>query len=208
MALKTTIRAWIGRSRSEEGSVSAEAVLMMPLLIWAWVAMYVFFEGLRENNINLKASYTVSDLLSRETDEIDMDYLNGMNNVFAWLTRSQNPVSIRVTFVQYDQASNMHKTIWSRGVNGKPNLTQSEVSATLSPSIPIMADADTAIVVETWAHFDPIFDMGYGKADIYNLVVTAPRYSEQLVLDGVNDGTGSGHDDGTDDGNTGTPTAS
>ena len=72
----------------ERGSFSVEAILMFPLLVWAFMAMYVFFEGLRESNINLKATYTISDLLSRETDEINMNYLNGINEVYAWLSRS------------------------------------------------------------------------------------------------------------------------
>ena len=57
--------------KDEKGSFSVEAILMFPMLVWAFMAMYVFFEGLRESNINLKATYTVADLLSRETDLID-----------------------------------------------------------------------------------------------------------------------------------------
>ena len=187
--------------RREDGTFSVEAVLMFPLLVWAFVAMFVFFEGLRESNINLKATYTVSDLLSRETELIDQDYLDGMNNVYAWLSRSPNDVNLRVTVVRYDAATDSHITVWSRGV-GKPDLTQEQVDEYISPQVPIMADADSAIVVETWTTYTPVMDIGLTESDIYNVVVTSPRFSEQLLWEGMGDGTGTTHVDGSDSENT------
>ncbi|MGI9393914.1 MAG: TadE/TadG family type IV pilus assembly protein [Boseongicola sp.] len=184
--------------RSEKGSFSVEGVLMFPILLWAYIGMYVFFEGLRENNINLKAAYTIGDLLSRETELVDMAYFDGMNDVFGWLTRSQNPVSMRVTVVRYDEVSDSHVLVWSRGVAGKPDLIQNDVDTIISPEVPILADADTAIVVETWARFEPIMEIGLTSSDIYNLVVTPPRFAEQLMFVGVGDGGGNTHNDGNE----------
>lgn len=67
--------------------------------------------------------------------------------------------------------------------------------------VPIMADAAiaTAIVVETWTTYDPIMDIGLTDTEIHNLVVTAPRFTDQLVFAGLGDGTGTEHDDGTGD---------
>lgn len=186
--------------RDERGSFSVEAILMFPLLVWAFMAMFVFFEGLRESNINLKATYTISDLLSRETNEIDMDYLNGMNDVYAWLSRSATPVSMRVSVVRRDDANDRHVNVWSRGVAGRSNLTQAQVDEEITPFVPIMADASTAIIVETWTTYNPIMDIGLTPTELYNVVVTAPRFSDQLNFAGMGDGTGSTHNDGVDDG--------
>ena len=60
-----------------------------------------------------------------------------------------------------------------------------------------MADASTAIVVETWTTYTPIMEFGLGETEIHNLVVTSPRFTEQLMFAGIGDGTGSNHDDGT-----------
>ena len=171
---------------------------MFPLLVWAFVAMFVFFEGLRESNINLKATYAVSDLLSRETELIDQDYLDGMNEIYAWLSRSKNPVALRVTVVRFDEDTDAHISVWSRGV-GKPDLTQTEVDTWISPQVPIMADADSAIVVETWTTYTPVMDIGLTETDIHNLVVTAPRFSEQLNFVGMGDGSGTEHEDRDDE---------
>lgn len=183
---------------NERGSFSVEAVLMFPLLIWAFIAMFVFFEGLRESNINLKATYTVSDLLSRETELIDQDYLDGMNEVYAWLSRSPNDVALRVTVVRYDADSDSHIKIGSGGVD-RDELTQLQVDAWISPHVPIMADASTAIVVETWTTFTPILDIGLTETDIYNVIVTAPRFDGQLTFAGYGDGGGTTHNDGSGD---------
>ena len=64
-----------------------------------------------------------------------------------------------------------------------------------------MADATNAIIVETWAEYDPVVDMGLTETDLYNIVVTSPRFAGQLMLEGVGDGGGSAHDDGTDENN-------
>ena len=190
-------RAFKRTLRDERGSFSIEAILMFPLLAWAFMAMFVFFEGLRESNINLKATYTVSDLLSRETDEIDDAYLNGMNNIYAWLSRSQGPVQMRLTVVRYDEATNSHIIQGcARGINGKPSLEQADIATVVSPHVPIMADASIAIVVEAWATYTPIVDMGLSETELYNIVVTSPRFSDQLKCAGDGDGTGSTHDDG------------
>ena len=122
-----------------------------------------------------------------------------MNGVYAWLSRSAQPVSMRVTVVRFDAAANRHVRVWSRGVAGKPDLTQEEVDTKISPRVPIMADAATAIVVETWTTYDPLMDIGLTDTEIHNVVVTSPRFSEQLMLAGLGDGTGTTHNDGTDD---------
>ena len=42
-------------------------------------------------------------------------------------------------------------------------------------------------------------EIGLSDTEIYNIVVTAPRFSEQLLWEGLNDGTGTTHDDQTGD---------
>ena len=65
---KTKIRQF---RRDEEGSVIAEAVIMLPTLFAAVLATFVFFDAYRNQAINLKANYTISDAFSRESDMIN-----------------------------------------------------------------------------------------------------------------------------------------
>lgn len=187
--------------QDNRGTVSTEAVIMFPMVALAWMAMFVFFEGLRENNINLKAAYTIGDLLSRETDVIDDEYLDGMNEVFGWLTRTSSGVQMRVTVVRYDEETDKHVMVWSQGVNGRQDLTQELVDLNVTPNVPILADADTAIVVETWTNYTPIMDIGSlnGNTEIYKMVVTPPRFTEQLKHADITYDDNDDHDDLLDD---------
>ncbi len=200
-----TFRKLLRRNLEDErGSFSIEAILMFPLLAWAFMAMFVFFEGLRESNINLKATYTVSDLLSREADELVSDeYLNGIHAIYTWLSRTPNPVQMRVTVVRYDDHDDedpdtgSHDLEWSRGIAGQPDLLQENIATLITPHVPIMADSDIAIVVESWSTYVPIMEMGLQNTDMYNIVVTSPRFAGELNLEGMGDGTGDTHVDGT-----------
>lgn len=193
-------------ARKENGSFSVEAILMFPMLVWAFMALYVFFEGLRESNINLKATYTVADLLSREDNEVDELYISNMNVIYQWLARSQSNVRMRMSVVHYDEDSDTHNLYCSIGV-GVEDMLQEWVYETVTPHVPIMADASAAIVVETWVDYEPIMEIplvsiGLEETEIYNIVVTSPRVADQFKCDGIGDGTGSEHDDQVSDDDT------
>lgn len=185
--------------RDERGSFSVEAILMFPMLIWGFMALYVFFEGLRESNINLKATYSVADVLSRETEDITMTYLNNMNTIYEWLARSPDDTKLRVSVVRWDEDSETHSLHWSRGV-GVEDMRDEWVAPNITPHVPIMADQAHAIVVETWVNYVPIMDIpilpvGLNDTEIHNIVVTMPRFAGKLDFEGMGDGTGSVHDD-------------
>ena len=57
--------------RDERGSVIAEMVITLPMLIWAYMAMYVYWDAFRMINSVQKASYTISDMVSREMLPLD-----------------------------------------------------------------------------------------------------------------------------------------
>ena len=97
-----------------------------------------------------------------------------------------------------------HQLYWSRGVSGKEDLTQELIPTDVTPHVPIMADQASAIIVETWVDYTPIMDIpimpiGLRETEIYNIVVTAPRFTDQLKFEGMGDGTGSTHDDAVTD---------
>lgn len=184
--------------RREEGSYSVEALLMFPIMIWAYLGMFIFFDAYRQQNVNLKASYTIGDMLSREMRVIDQTYLDGLNKVLDYLTYSNHDTYIRVTVVIFDEDMDRHNLVWSRGTRTKPNLSEADMRQHLSPVIPIMADNSTAIVVETWAVYEPVANVGIPATSFENVVVVSPRFADQLRFLGINDGNGNTHDDGTD----------
>ena len=83
--------------RSEKGS-ALEAVIILPALATIYFGSFVFFDAARTNTLAMKATYTMSDILSRE-DEIDEPFLNGLNSMMAFLVPSHATPKTRVTLI-------------------------------------------------------------------------------------------------------------
>ncbi len=197
----TTLHRLRTFGRKTDGTLSVEAIMVFPLLAWAYMGMYFFFDAYRQQNVNLKAAYTVSDLLSREVDVIDWTYITGVNTFLDYLTTSSQATQIRITAVYWDEDADQHVLLWSKGTRGKLDLTQAEILTDYTDEIPVMADKDTAIIVETWSYFDPIVNIGLPSVTFDNLIVTSPRFAPQLCYEVCGEiGTGTAHDDNTDDG--------
>ncbi len=174
-----------GFARDEDASVSVEAVLILPLLLWAFVASYTFFDVYRDKNLSLKANYAVSDLLSRETTPIDMNYLNGAAKLYKYLTRSPGSGWMRVTSVYCDQDCDLNsrrlKTHWSKATGSLPTYTDQSLRDILGPTIPWLAAGDQLIVVETGIEYKTPFSRtfsGIGDQTLVDVVMTRPRFSQ------------------------------
>ncbi len=191
--------------RSQRGSLSVEMVLAVPMLFWAITAIYVFFDAYRAQYESFRANYTISDMLSRQTDAIDVNYLNGLDKVFRFMTgadRSGSWVRISVVRCTSDCTVEDDRILqwdWSHGSNGARDLTAADMPR-LAQQIPLLAQGDRLIVVETAMHYEPLFAKAlrsFPSRDVVSLVVTRPRFAPQLLWDDnvapVNDG--GAHDD-------------
>jgi len=167
------------RARTE-GSLSAEAVLVLPLLVWAYIGLFTLFDAFRVQNLNVKASYTIGDLLSRETNYVTPDYIEGLLNVYRVMTQAQHQTILRVTAIRYDADDDEHILLWSHSTPGRQAVTENTLDDILD-HVPVMADADTVTVVETVAGFVPLFNIGIEPLFFENTVVTRPRFAPQIV---------------------------
>lgn len=163
-----------------DGSAPVDAILMFPLLFWAVAAMFVYFDGFRAKTINLKAAYTIGDVISRETQPIDAKYLNSMNDLFEILNHSKQPSQLRVTLVRYSKSRNAYYVDWSKAVGAKASLTDASLS-TIEHRLPPIPTTESVIVVETWMAHEPPFSIGLSAFNMNTLTVTRPRFSPQVV---------------------------
>jgi hypothetical protein len=163
----------------ERGQLSIEAAMMVPLIVWIYVATFTYFEAFRADATNVKAAYAVGDLLSRETDPVDAAYIDGMNGIFGYMTAARQPTWIRVSNVGWDTDANDFKLNWSHASDGHDPA----ILADIKDQIPMMAAGDTVIVVETFMPYSPEFNVGIQPFTFRNLVVTRPRFAPQLCWD-------------------------
>lgn len=190
MAFVNRLKKELARfSRGEEGTLSVEAVIIWPLLIYGMLATYTFFDVYRAKSLALKANYAVSDLLTRETNMINGDYINGIEKVYEFLTQPRNKSEswVRVTQVHCikECATNGRKFVvtFSAATEGQPTYTNATVMDALNPILPLLAQGERAVVVETQTQYYPpvkeIFT-GIGPRPFRDTVVTEPRFAPQL----------------------------
>jgi len=171
------------------GSMSVEAVFAFPLLLWATTATYTFFDAYKAQYETYRANYTISDMLSRETDAIDSNFLDGLYKVFRYMTRATTSTSwIRVSVVQcMDRCSDPTNRVlqwdWSHGAGGARSLTGADLTF-YNDVIPLLAKGDRLILVETSMEYQAPFSsalLSFKPRTLVSHVVTRPRFAPQLV---------------------------
>lgn len=193
--LKSRLRRFVA---GETGAVSVETVIMFPLLLWAYAAMFIYWDAYKAQNVNLKATYTIADMISREDSGvlITPDYIDGMNSVFSYLIRRNQGNDVRVSVVDFvtdpsnpTAPANMVLQ-WSHATGAY--LGHTDIAA-LEDDLPEMPGGSELIVVETRMTWSPPFNftlepIGLDTRDMTNLVFTGPRFAPQIEWDGDGDG--------------------
>ncbi|CUJ90580.1 hypothetical protein RUE5091_01001 [Ruegeria denitrificans] len=164
----------------EEGSISLEAVLITPMLVWTIMAGYTFFEAYRQSASNIKAAHTIGDLISRETREINSAYIDSMEEMFGLMVANQADLKIRISLVLYDEATNSHSVNWSAIRGGFTEKLSDADIGQYKDDLPPMSDQNTLILVETSNTFVPLFRVGLANIDLENFIFTRPRFANNI----------------------------
>lgn len=193
----TRFRTLFYRYRREtDGSVSVEFAFYMPLLLGVFAAIYTYFDAFRQEGVNLKAAYTISDLISRETSTLNEDYIDSMHDLAKLLIRVDSSISLRISVIRWDEDDNRYYVDWSKVRGGKFTEWQDGNIQEVKDDLPTMPDQERVILVETKNDIDPAFNVGLPDMDIQNFVFTRPRFAPQVKFEGQDSGGGS-HDDTT-----------
>jgi hypothetical protein len=188
----------------ESGLILVETLIMLPLLIWALVAIFIYWDVFRSINTTQKASYALADLLSRQKTEISLNYANGLQEVLDFLAPGGQTMRLRITSFECinptgnntcSTAAGSYRLLFSYSpgspVNGVLPLTETDIQA-WKPRIPILAHKDSVFVVETTVDFKArlqtvLLGMLIGIEDqtFGEFIVTRPRHA-RLCLEGTN----------------------
>ncbi|MDE4134629.1 pilus assembly protein [Phaeobacter sp. QD34_3] len=185
-------------SRDSDGSVSIEFAIYAPLLLGVFAAFYTFFDAFRQESVNLKAAYTVSDLISRETTALNNDYIDSMYEMTKLLIRSDSNMSLRVSVIRWDEDDQRYYVDWSAVRGGALEQWTDGTISNVKDDLPNMPDQERVILVETRNQVTPAFRVGLPDLDINNFVFTRPRFAPLVRFEGDVDAGGS-HDDGAGD---------
>ena len=188
-----TLGHFLRRFRDEEdGVVAVELLLVIPILVWALLSTLVYFDAYQNEAISTRAGLTLADAISRERSAVDDTYITNMRNLLRVLTRSDANPALRVTVYRYRATGDRYIVVWSKDESsdmGGP-LTTVDLE-TMRDRLPIMADGDRAILVETRTAYTAPFSVGMGpffgsgleNVEFNSLTVITPRFLDSICYD-------------------------
>lgn len=173
--IKNAIRSL---SQDTRGGTTVEFMMVMPLVVFWFAGSFTFFNAYSEYNRALKATYTVGDILSRQT-EVDDDYIDDMNRIFAnFMDQSTNDTWIRITSVQ--KTGEDYVIDWSTATGLHNALTEDDDIPV--EYIPDLVDQESVILVQSYTPFIPFWESAGLEATTYdNTMVVSPRFTSKLA---------------------------
>ncbi len=174
-----------GFARREDGTIALEAMIVMPVMFWAFLSMFSIFDAFRTYSINQKAAFTIGDSISRETAPLDSDYIAGSLQLFEYLSDSQGQSAIRISSLYYDAAGDRFYSDWSKVSGAVAELSSNDVQE-WSTKLPVLPDNERVMLVETWSQYTPPFNTGLEEREIRNFVFTRPRFAPRVCWEECN----------------------
>lgn len=170
------------------GTLTVEAVITVPLLFWATAATFDFFEVHRYKSVREKATFTVADMISRETSSTGLTsiYLDNAKILFDEISNDDGANQLRVSVISYDADEDEYSVAWSqiRGVGKLTQLTDGDVR-NAHDTLPSVDDGEEIILVESTSKYEPLFNVGLNDVVIDTRVFTAIRFAPQICYEGV-----------------------
>lgn len=161
----------------------AEAVIVLPIMLWAYLALFVYWDAYRSLNSMQKASYTLSDMISREMLPVNQTYVNGMKSVMEYLIDDDQDVALRVSSVTWDEETMRFAIHWSASTSTSlPALTNTTLQEVITEGtgtnvrMPEMSDGDYVVLIETSVDYHPAFNVGLEDSVQEQFIVTRPRF--------------------------------
>lgn len=185
---KSLARFFPGFFRREDGLITVEAVLVLPMLFLSMWLSFNFYESYRQSGRNIKAAYALADIVSRERNAIDATYVDTLYDLMGTIVSERSDLAMRITYLQYNKKdgdeTGSHEVYWSceRGSMKLGKWTNGNVSQ-LKKALPEMPNKGRMIIVETRNTFRRPYNISIGSAELPmdNFVFTHPRVFDQIV---------------------------
>ena len=162
--------------RDEKGSVLVEGIMVLPMFVWAYAGLFVYWDSYRSINTVQKVSYTISDLISRTQAPLNDAFIGGIRGTMNLMLDAGQTGELRVTSYRWSDANNRFEVIFSRSPgNALPELTDAGLAG-LTARLPAMSDGDSAVLVETAIPYTPPMAFGLSPTTIRQFIVTRPRF--------------------------------
>jgi hypothetical protein len=176
-------------------------MILLPVLLMWFTGMFVFFDAFHKWMKSLKATYTVSDLLTRQL-VIDDDFIFALDGIFDTISQSRDgdETWLRVSQVRMDDGA--LELLWTTPTY--PSAGEEIIPFTLEhirENIPTLADREYVVVIQSYRPFNPLFTwVGIDATTFSNTIVSPLRFTDELRnVDHPNESTATDEGIDTDD---------
>jgi hypothetical protein len=171
----------------EDGAVAIEAAIILPLLGFAYVAGFAYFDNYRREALLTKGTYTVADILSRETGLVTPTDFEGLQELFEFLTFSEGRTRLRFTQIERVAgelvvSSSVPGVQDTYATDGTLAMTDAQLE-TIRHRIPRLEDGQVLVLTESFTTHDPIFDVGLIAREYHRIAPTRNRVVGRLAFD-------------------------
>lgn len=165
-------------ARDTSAAVAFESVIIFPLLVWAWIGTFAFFDAYRVYNTSIKATFTIADLISRQTSTVYASDIEGFGSMLEALIRDTYSVEMRATQILRDNAGN-YLVDWSYATGTQAQLFNANIAG-IQDRLPDIDIGERLVLVESFVNYRPAFNIGLNDITFDNFTVTRPRYAGQV----------------------------
>lgn len=184
-------------AESSAGGATVEMAIVVPVMALLFVVGLVAQDAIRMAYLNNKATFTVSDMVSREDALIDQGYFDGLNSVYRYLINNRFPTRMRITTIECtanctDEDTRVLEVCWSQSTAGVAKLTTADI-APYNDTTPLFAEGDTLLMTEAFLDYTPFVENDLLPTQTYDAIsYTRPRIIGQVKFDtGAVDGDGN-----------------
>lgn len=179
--LIATIRASVADFRRDErGNISIELVTLVPLMAVFTFGLITFFDAFRAKSTAARTATVLSDIVSRETNAISPDFLNGLQGVMVSMIDSDESPEYRLTAFTWNQTAQEYRVRWSRERGNRPRHTKASLNL-IGDNLPTLKDGQRAVLLETWVDYEPLTRWGLEEGTTFhNKLVAAQRFVPQI----------------------------
>ena len=148
--IRSIVSEAVSRFRNDEdGSMSVEFVLVVPILVWVFLSTYVYFDVYRVETNSVRATITMAEMFSRE-DIVDNTFIDSARQVLRELTFEEANPDFRVTVYRYRESDDRFLRVWSRHRGYDSALTNSDLTDLANAGrLQTMEELEHSIYIET-----------------------------------------------------------
>ncbi len=171
--------------QAEQGSISVETVIVLPVVAWALMASFTFTDAFRHQTTLQKSVYTAADLVSRASGTaLTPEYLNGVYSFMLRINDTHLDVHLRMTLIGWDSENEEYRVIWSYTDLGNTStaIDDALLNATYGSQIPTISAGETLLLTEGLLKYEPPFRVGLQAQTLTETALTRPRFAPGITF--------------------------